>query len=99
VAADFMLIAGDGKVLNREQDLEPVKSGEVKFDSMMTDEVKVFVYGDTAIITGIGTYQINYKGQSSTISERFYDIYQKRKGEWLVIASRPSSVPKKKSED
>lgn len=97
MAADFALIASDGKVLSREQDLEPLISGGLKFESMVTNDVNVFVYGNTAIVTGIGTYQINFKGQQSTIRERFYDIYQKRKGQWLVIASRPSAAPKEKS--
>jgi ketosteroid isomerase-like protein len=90
MADDFMLIAADGTIINKEQDIAPVKSGEVRFESLNVEAVKVFVYGDTAVVTGTGIYKITYKGQASTIRERFFDIYQKRKGQWQVIASRPT---------
>jgi ketosteroid isomerase-like protein len=90
VAEDFMLVEVNGNVLNREQDLEPVKTGDLKFQSLTTEDVKVFVYGETAIVTGKGVYEITYKGKASTIRERFFDVFQKRKGQWRVIASRPT---------
>lgn len=89
MADDFVLLESSGKLLNREQDLEAIKSGDLTFQSLATDDVKVFVYGETAVVTGHGVYQITYKGKSSTIRERFFDVYQKRKGQWRVIASRP----------
>lgn len=90
MAEDFMLLAADGTIIDKEQDIAPVKSGEVRFESLNVEGVKVFVYGDTAVVTGTGIYKVTYKGQSSTIRERFFDIYQKRKGQWQVIASRPT---------
>jgi len=90
MADDFMLMAADGTIINKEQDIAPVKSGEVRFDSLNVEGVKVFVYGDTAVVTGLGIYKVTYKGQPSTIRERFFDVYQKRKGQWQVIASRPT---------
>jgi ketosteroid isomerase-like protein len=93
IAEDFMLLEVNGNFLNREQDLEPVKSGDLKFQSLTTEDVKVFVYGETAIVTGKGVYQITYKDKASTIRERFFDVYQKRKGQWRVIASRPTPNP------
>ena len=91
MADDFMLLAEDGTILSKEQDTAPVKSGDVRFESLTTEGVKVFVYGDTAVVTGIGIYKVNHKGRASTIRERFFDVYQKRKGQWWVIASRPTS--------
>jgi ketosteroid isomerase-like protein len=90
MADDFMLLAADGTIISKEQDTAPVKSGDVRFESLTTEGVKVFVYGDTAVVTGLGVYKVNYKGKASTIRERFFDVYQKRKGQWQVIASRPT---------
>jgi ketosteroid isomerase-like protein len=93
LAEDFVNLDSNG-FLSREQDLEPIKSGNLKFESITMDGVKVYVYGDTAFVTGIGVYQVSFKGQPTTFREQFFDIYQKRKGEWRVIASRPA--PKEK---
>lgn len=88
IADDFTIITSDGAQLNKEQDLEPIKSGDLKFEAIKTEGVKVFVYGKTAVVTGIAAFKIVYKGKASDIRERFFDVYQKRKGQWLVIASR-----------
>jgi ketosteroid isomerase-like protein len=88
IADDFVIITSDGSQLNKEQDLEPIKSGDLKFEAITTEGVKVFVYGETAVVTGIAAFKIVYKGKASDIRERFFDVYQKRKGRWLVIASR-----------
>jgi ketosteroid isomerase-like protein len=94
MADDFMLTAEDGTTLDKEQDTAPIKSGDLRFESLTTEGVKVFIYGNTAVVTGIGIYKINFKGRASTIRERFFDVYQKRKGEWQVIASRPTTGAK-----
>src|SRR5829696_2471287 len=44
MADDFVLLESSGKLLNREQDLEAIKSGDLTFQSLTTDDVKVFVY-------------------------------------------------------
>ena len=95
IADDFMIIGAEGAVRSKEEDLAPIKSGDLQFRSLTTEGVKVFVYGDTAVVTGIGIYEVNFKGRQSNIRERFFDVYQKRKGQWKVIASR--STPGEKS--
>jgi ketosteroid isomerase-like protein len=98
MADDFMLAAEDGSVLSKEQDTAPIKSGDLRFESLTTRDVKVFVYGNTAVVTGVGIYKINFKGKASTIRERFFDVYQKRKGQWQVIASRPTPGGKEQAD-
>jgi len=88
IADDFIIIGAEGMVRSKEQDLEPIRSGDLRFDSLTTEGVKVFVYGDTAVVTGIGIYKVNFKGRAANIRERFFDVYQKRKGQWKAIASR-----------
>ena len=95
IADDFMIIGAEGAVRSKEEDLAPIKSGDLQFRSLTTEGVKVFVYGDTAVVTGIGIYEVNFKGRQSNIRERFFDVYQKRKSQWKVIASR--STPGEKS--
>ena len=95
IADDFMIVGAEGAVRSKEQDLAPIKSGDLTFESLKTEDVKVFVYGNTAVVTGIGIYEAHFKGKGATIRERFFDIYQKRKGQWLVIASRSTPAEKR----
>jgi ketosteroid isomerase-like protein len=96
VADDFHIILSDGGTRNKEQELAPVKSGEIKFEHLSAEDVQVFVSGDTAIATGIGIYRGTSKGQRFEGRERFFDVYQKRKGQWKILASRSTPAPLQK---
>lgn len=93
LADDFHIIESDGRTRNKEQELAPVKSGQTKFEHLAVEDVKVFLSGDTAIATGIGTYRGTSRGQAFAGRERFFDVYQKRKGQWKILASRPTPAP------
>src|SRR5262249_7530334 len=45
----------NGIIENRAQYLDNRKNGRVHFESLVADEVKVRVYGDTAVVTGRST--------------------------------------------
>ena len=93
VADDFHIILSDGSTRGKEQELAPSKSGELKFEYLTAEDVKVFVSGETAIATGIGTYRGTSKGQAFEGRERFFDVYQKRNGHWQILASRSTPAP------
>lgn len=97
VSDDFHIILSDGRTRDKEQELGPTKSGDIKFEQLSAEDVKVFISGDTAIATGIGTYRGSNKGQSFEGRERFFDVYQKRNGKWQILASRSTPAPVQKS--
>ena len=94
LADDFMIVGSDGSIRSKDQELAPIKSGDIKFESFTVEGVKVHVYGDTAVVTGVGTYKVTFKGRTASARERFFDVYQKRKGRWQVIASRQTEGEK-----
>ena len=97
VSDDFHIILSDGRTRGKEQELAPTKSGDIKFDQLSAEDVKVFISGDTAIATGIGIYRGSNKGQPFEGRERFFDVYQKRKGQWQLLASRSTPALVQKS--
>src|SRR5215471_21425289 len=56
---DYTHYRPHGNVENRAQYLEDRKTGSVDFDSLVADDIKVRVYGDTAIVT----YRSTAKGK------------------------------------
>lgn len=96
VADDFHIVLSDGRTRSKEEELAPTKSGDIKFEHLSAEEVQVFVSGDTAIATGIGIYKGTSKGQPFEGRERFFDVYQKRNGQWKILASRSTPAPPKK---
>jgi len=98
LADDFQYILDDGHTRNKTEELAPNRAGDIKFEKLSLTAVKVFAYGDTAIATGVGTYKGSFKGRPFESSERFCDVYQKQKGQWRVIASRPVTLPLKSTQ-
>jgi hypothetical protein len=94
VADDYMITVSDGRVLNREQDLSPLKEG-VKFESATVQDVRVRVFKETAIVTGEGIFKVRVKDKNYDIRERFTDIYVKRKGRWQPVASHSTALTKR----
>jgi len=55
-------------------------------------ELKVHVYGDTAVAAGTSTVKGTYKGQDISGKYRFTDVWVKRNGKWHAVASQSTKL-------
>src|SRR5438552_16901526 len=63
-AADFIGVGPSGRVRTKPHMILDFTSGDLKFQSITTDDVQVRVYGDTAVETGLSTMIGQDKGQT-----------------------------------
>src|SRR5436189_5825870 len=63
-AADFIGVGPSGRVRTKPQVISDFTSGDLKFQSITTDNVQVRVYGDTAVEIGRSTMIGQDKGQT-----------------------------------
>ena len=92
-ASDFVSTAPDGKVGDKAQDLKDLKTGNFKAESMDVDDMKVHVYGTTAVVTGRTTIKNGkYGGQDISGQYRFTDTWVKNNGKWQVVASQGTMI-------
>ena len=91
-APDFLFIDPSGMVHTREEDLALSRSGDLKFESLNLDDMKVRVYGDTAVVTGQSTVKGTYKTQDISGKYRWTDVFVKRGGEWKVVNAQLTMV-------
>jgi ketosteroid isomerase-like protein len=89
-ADDYVVTGANGVVRTRSQVVADMKSGVQTFQAMKNDDVKVRLYGDTAVVTGRTTQKGQYKGQASLSPTRFTRIYVKRDGQWQLVANASS---------
>jgi len=66
-------------------------SGDLKFQSITTDDVQVRVYGNTAVETGRSTMDGQDKGQTVPRDTRFTRVWVKQEGRWQLVANHYSS--------
>jgi ketosteroid isomerase-like protein len=93
-APEWMLTLPDGQMMSKSQSDADMKSGVLKFESFHLDEMKVKVYGDTAIVFGLETEKSTYKGEDMSGQYRFTDVFIKRDGKWQCVATHTSKVMK-----
>ena len=90
-APDFIGVGPSGTVRTKPQVLLDFTSGDLKFQSITTDEVQVRVYGDTAVETGVSTMIGQDKGKTVPSETRFTRVWVKQHGRWRLVANHYSS--------
>lgn len=92
LAEKFVDITSDGKVIGKAETLALVKS--MKLDSAEYTDVKVTLFGDTAIATGgFQGKGSDGSGKSLEIDERWTDTWVKMSnGKWQCVASQATPV-------
>jgi ketosteroid isomerase-like protein len=91
-SADWMLTDPEGMLISKAQADANRKSGTVKFESFKLEDLKVRVFGDTAVVHGLETRKSSYKGKDTSGQYRFTNVFVKRNGRWQAIASHVSRV-------
>ena len=92
LADKFVSTGSDGKVQSKAESLATAKA--TKYDSAAYEDVKVTVFGDLAIATGVmkarGT---DPSGKPLDVNERWTDTWVKMpNGKWQCVASHQSAV-------
>jgi ketosteroid isomerase-like protein len=87
---DFTLTESDGKVTTKAEDVASIKNAKPPQpdDSFDVEDVKVRLYGDTAVLIGRVILKYRNKGQMVAERYRYTDTYLKRHGRWRVVASQ-----------
>lgn len=81
-----------GIMMTRAESITLFKSGDLKFQSMTVGDVKVQLYGNTAIVTYTTTDKGTFKGQAFTGKHRWTDTFIKLKGKWLIVAAHGTPI-------
>lgn len=84
--------AGDSTVLTKAQIMETWKAKDWNYELAETEDVKVQLFGDTAILTGWNSQKATYKGVAVNGRSRFTHILIKQQGKWRQIAGAESGM-------
>src|SRR4029078_4863689 len=90
-ADDFIGVGPSGTVRTKPQVISDFTSGDLKFQSITTDEVKVRVYENTVVETGLSTMLGQDKGKDVPRDTRFTRVWVKQQRDWRLVANHYSS--------
>jgi uncharacterized protein (TIGR02246 family) len=89
-ADDFIGVGPSGTVRTKPQVISDFTSGDLKFQSITTEEVQVRVYANTAVETGRSTMTGQDKGKEVPRDTRFTRVWIKQRGRWKLVANHYS---------
>ena len=89
---DYTFINLYGQVLDKSQMVNAFKSGQTKITSNDLSDMKVRVYGDTAVITGKADVKGTLAGKDTAGQILFTRVYLKKGGQWQSVAFQQTRV-------
>jgi ketosteroid isomerase-like protein len=94
LADDYVNTDFEGVVKTKGQYLDGLKllGKEIVISSMVTDDMKAYVYGEAAVVTGRNTVSGTYKGTDFSVQYRWTDTWIKLAGRWQCVATAESMI-------
>jgi ketosteroid isomerase-like protein len=89
---DYMLITMNGRVSDKSQMLDGFKSGQSKLTTEDLSDLKVRVYGNTAVVTGKADIKGTLGGQDATGLIFFTRVYVKKDGRWQSVSLQQTRI-------
>ena len=93
-ADEFIYTDSGGGITTKTEDVASLDKppGEFKLVAYDVDEMKVKVYGNTAVVWGRVTTTLKGKDREVISKSRFTDTFVKRDGRWQLVAGHSSRI-------
>jgi ketosteroid isomerase-like protein len=94
LTADFTMTTSYGRVITRDQLLERARSTEhfFKLKSFKTDDVKVNIHADVAIVTGQASVDVEAADLRIGSAVRFTRVYVRSDGRWRLALHQATRI-------
>jgi ketosteroid isomerase-like protein len=89
---DYVLVNMNGRMADKAQMIDGFKSGQSKITSEDLSDLKVRVYGNTAIVTGKADVKGTLGGSDATGQILFTRVYVKMHGRWESVSLQQTRV-------
>jgi ketosteroid isomerase-like protein len=70
-----------------------LKSGQLKYESFAPEDLRVRVFGETGVLTGVARVKVQVKGEQLSFQLRFTDVYVKKDNRWQMVAWQATRLP------
>jgi ketosteroid isomerase-like protein len=94
IADRFVNTEYDGEVSDRHQFLSDIKDPQFKPTAVSLQDMKVILYRETAVVTGVYRSKGSFDGKPYDHTGRFTDTWILENGRWECVASHTSLFKK-----
>src|SRR6266568_3102880 len=95
LADDLSYIHSSGSADSKREFIDAIRMGRLKYKQLDREGVAVRVYGDVAVLTGRGRFQVRSGEKDLDVRLLFTDVYVKRGGKWRMVAWQSTRLAEK----
>jgi ketosteroid isomerase-like protein len=95
VTDDWIIVDPNGEIVDRTRFFEVIKSGALIHDIMESEDFRVRVYEDSAVVTAITNTKGKFMGQEFSTQERATDVFVRRDGRWRCVLTHLTKLKQK----
>jgi ketosteroid isomerase-like protein len=89
---DYTFITLRGELRTKAEIVQGFQSGSFKYEARTISDLKVRVYGDTAIVNGRSSQKGVENGKDYSGDYLFTRVYVKQKGRWVTVALQTTLI-------
>jgi ketosteroid isomerase-like protein len=90
--ADFQCVGPLGFVLTKDQYVAARRSGDLKHEAFTWQDVRVRVYGDTAIAIGAQAQTTTYQAHDASGQFRVTQVFTRNSDGWVLVSLHLSPI-------
>jgi ketosteroid isomerase-like protein len=89
---DYILINANGQLSDKPTTMNNIKTGNIKLTANEVSDLKVRVYGNTAVVTGKSDAKGSIGGRELKGPVMFTRVYVKKDGKWQSVAFQQTPI-------
>jgi ketosteroid isomerase-like protein len=93
VADDYVVVQASGVEMTKADVMASYRTGARRYKGLVISEVKVHLYGDTAVLSARSSgFRID-GGNEVTNNVRYIRVYARRQGKWQAVSQMATPIP------
>jgi ketosteroid isomerase-like protein len=87
---DLVLVSSRGEVFTKQQEVDEVRTGAVRYRRFDTKDIVPRVFGDIAVVTAVSHVEavVTATQREIVVDMRVIDVFVRSGGQWHVLASQ-----------
>jgi ketosteroid isomerase-like protein len=93
LADDLVYIHTTGEMETKQQFLERIRSGALRYNAIEPSETVVRTYGPVALVTGRAKVKVTMGGNDRDVDMRYTSVYRLTGDRWQLVSWQSTRVP------
>ena len=86
MADDVVYVHSDAVVDTKQDFIQKLHRGEMRYRAIDAPDPVIRIYGDTAVVTGGGKFSITRAGTDSDLNARYTAVYRRAGSQWRLVS-------------